>query len=63
LTRGDASNFAKSTEDALQGIVICDDAQVIDLVVLKRFGPPGVRIIVARLETAEDALEIPGVRE
>ena len=46
--RPDASNLAKLVEDALNGLVWADDAQVVDLVVRKFYttGEPGTEVTV-----------------
>lgn len=47
-SRPDADNVAKAVLDAINGVVYVDDAQVVDLRVVKRRGPePCVRVLVA----------------
>jgi Holliday junction resolvase RusA-like endonuclease len=44
----DASNILKSAEDALNGVVWIDDAQIVSVGMVKRYGKsPEVRIIVS----------------
>lgn len=54
ITRPDRTNYEKIVEDALNGICWLDDAQIIDGVTLKRWGAPGVRVIVEELRSETD---------
>lgn len=48
--RPDVTNLAKAIEDALNGIVYLDDAQIVDLHVRKEYGSqPGVEILIWHL--------------
>jgi len=58
ISRPDRTNFEKIVEDALNGICWLDDAQIIDGVTLKRWGEPGVRVIVEELAGESDALPV-----
>lgn len=46
-SKPDALKLARAAEDALTGVLWRDDAMTVDLVVLKRYGEPGVRITVS----------------
>lgn len=51
MTRPDWVNIVKQTEDALKGIIIVDDGQVVEAHVWKAYGDqPGVEIVVEELE-------------
>ena len=53
MTKPDADNYAKIMQDALNGILFVDDAQIVDLRVCKLFGEHGVRVVMhAADETA-----------
>lgn len=48
--RFDADNLGKSAIDALNGVAIVDDGQIVELVIRKRYGdPPGVKIKIEAL--------------
>jgi len=51
----DCDNFAKIVGDALTGIVWLDDAQITDLMVLKRWGVPQVTVEVQQIVTETEA--------
>ncbi len=47
MSRPDVLKLARSTEDALTGIIWVDDAQTVDMHLKKRYGyEPGVRVVV-----------------
>ena len=49
-SKPDASNLCKIAEDAMNGVVFEDDAQVCELFVRKQYGPvPGLTVIVTAL--------------
>jgi len=56
-TRPDASNFCKGIEDALKGIIIRDDSQIVDLLVSKWYSEnPRVEVTIRQaLSQAETA--------
>ena len=57
ITRPDASNYAKLTEDALSGVVYLDDSQVVDLTVRKRYSSqPRTEIVVREWNPVEPEL-------
>ena len=56
ITKPDATNMAKLAEDAVNGIVFADDSQVVDLVVHKRFGKPGVHIAAFELHNIHELM-------
>jgi Holliday junction resolvase RusA-like endonuclease len=41
---GDVDKLARSVLDAITGVLVCDDAQIVGLSVTKRYGRPGVHI-------------------
>ena len=46
----DLSNYIKGLEDALVGIVLRDDSQIVELFARKMYGdPPGVKVKVGKL--------------
>lgn len=47
---GDVDNYSKSAQDALNGLAFIDDSQICELVARKRYGKPGLRIIIEQLE-------------
>jgi len=48
----DCSNICKLVEDAIKGVVIKDDNQVVNITISKRYGTnPGVRMIVVTVES------------
>lgn len=48
---GDVDKLCRATLDALEGVVYADDAQVVDLHALKRWGAPeSVEVVVVTLE-------------
>ena len=47
-TKPDLDKLARAVLDALTGVVFKDDAQVVDLRVTKRYGTPGVHVIVVQ---------------
>jgi Holliday junction resolvase RusA-like endonuclease len=53
--RLDADKLARGVMDALSGVIYHDDAQVVDLMVRKRYGKPGVTVSVTWLATREGA--------
>ncbi len=46
ITRPDALKLCRAVEDSLSEIIYKDDAQVVNLQVLKRYGPVGVKVRV-----------------
>lgn len=49
--RPDVDNCVKAVKDALNSLMWKDDAQIVDLVALKRYGdPPRVEIVIKELE-------------
>jgi Holliday junction resolvase RusA-like endonuclease len=51
----DADKLARGVLDALSAVIYHDDAQVVDLLVRKRYGEPGVTVGVTWLATREGA--------
>lgn len=50
-TKPDADNVVKAVFDAINGVVWCDDTQVVDLRLVKRYQTtPGVTMIVSPME-------------
>lgn len=55
LKKPDLDKLLRTIKDALKGVVYCDDAQVTDVVMCKRYGEqPGVRITAACPEAPRD---------
>lgn len=54
----DCDNYAKILADSLLGIAYHDDAQVVELTVLKAWGAHGVTVTVSEVEEAAWALRI-----
>jgi Holliday junction resolvase RusA-like endonuclease len=50
ITRPDLLKLARGVEDALTGIVYHDDSQIIEEVLVKGYGRPGVHITVEQLD-------------
>jgi Holliday junction resolvase RusA-like endonuclease len=46
---GDLDNYLKIAQDALNGIIFFDDAQIVSLEATKSYGPPALHIEVDRL--------------
>jgi len=49
-TRPDALKLCRAVEDALAGVIYRDDSQVVDLDIQKRYGPPGVDVVVWQID-------------
>jgi Holliday junction resolvase RusA-like endonuclease len=49
LTAPDVLKLSRALEDALIGVVYCDDAQIVDETLYKRYGDPGVSVLVRQL--------------
>lgn len=47
----DATNVGKAVEDALNGVVWDDDAQIVDLQLRKRYGVPQIVVTVQSMDT------------
>jgi Holliday junction resolvase RusA-like endonuclease len=48
-TAPDALKLARSLEDALTGVAYVDDAQIVDEMICKRYGPAGVSVEITQL--------------
>jgi crossover junction endodeoxyribonuclease RusA len=56
----DTSKLVRSTEDALTGVVYRDDAQVCDLIAMKRYAPPGaIPRVEVRVEPSAGVVPLP----
>lgn len=59
-SKPDATKLVRAAEDAMTGVVWIDDAQVVDQLVRKRYGEPGVMITVREKPEERDlSLEEP----
>jgi Holliday junction resolvase RusA-like endonuclease len=56
----DCSKLVRSLEDALTAVVYRDDAQVCDLIAMKRYAPPGaIPYVDVRVEPSAGVLPVP----
>lgn len=46
IVRPDSLKLCRAVEDSLTGVIYRDDANVVDLYIQKRYGPPGVDVCV-----------------
>ena len=58
MAKPDADNYAKILQDALNGILFVDDAQIIGLEVCKVFGPHRVRVLLREADELWVALAV-----
>ncbi len=55
----DSLKLGRAVEDALTGVIWVDDRYVVDTHARKRYGDPGVRIVVSRMTARADEYESP----
>jgi Holliday junction resolvase RusA-like endonuclease len=59
ITRPDTSNYVKSAEDSLNGIVFRDDSQIVELIARKWYSDrPRLEIEVSTLEAAAPTIRL-----